>query len=354
MWIKNNMRKNHFLGALGCSLALLSWSSASLASKNFDNLETIPSVKSGIAHSQLLNDVVVTGDKVVTVGAYGHILMSSDNGQTWKQSNVPVNLLLTAVDFPTDQHGWAVGHEGVILHTADGGENWDIQHANPIKEISDEEYDSMSDEDFTKLPQMGAPVLDVFFKNENEGFVVGAYGLFLCTTDGGKNWEDCASRIENFDGWHLNSIASNGAGVLYIVGEKGVAFRSDDNGDTWQTLESPYEGSYFGLLAPAKSDEVIIFGLQGKTFRSPDRGASWKKVNHKAQTGIMDGVQFNSSGVILVGNSGAILTSHDDGSTFKLQSTATRKHIVAIEKLPNGKLVFVGQGGVTLGSPNIK
>ena len=327
-------------------LSLLCVSSISLAADSMSLLKKIPAVKSDIADHQLLTSVGIIEDKLVTVGAYGHILVSQDNGESWQQANVPVNLLLTGVHFPTKQHGWVVGHEGVILHSADGGMNWELQHANPMREISDEEYDNMSDADFAKLPQLGAPILDVHFNNEQVGFVVGAYGLFLCTTDAGKNWEDCADRIDNADGWHLNAIADNGGGVLYIAGEKGMAFRSDDNGENWEAMEVPYEGSFFGVLPLKQSDEVIIFGLQGKTFRSTDRGKSWSKVSHNAKTGIMDGVQTNQNDVILVGNSGAILVSSDRGAAFSLKTLKSRRHIVSAVSLSNGKQLMVGQGGV--------
>lgn len=342
------MSQFNLIRFIGLCLFSLGIAPISLASDSTDLLNKIPSVKSSLAHTRMLTSMDVINKKVVAVGAYGHILVSADNGENWQQANVPVNLLLTAVSFPTEQQGWAVGHEGVILHSGDGGLNWELQFANPIREFSDEEYDNMSDDDFAKLPQMGAPILDVYFKNEKEGFAIGAYGLFLCTSDAGTTWVDCADRIENADGWHLNAIASNGAGVLYIVGEKGVAFRSDDNGDTWQTLESPYEGSYFGVLPLMQSDDVIVFGLQGKTYRSQDRGVTWNKINHKAKTGIMDGVQSGKDSIVLIGNSGVILRSKDRGTEFALTNLKSRRHIVSAATLPNGKLMFVGQGGVIM------
>ena len=42
------------------------------------------------------------------------------------------------------------------------------------------------------------PFLDVWFENENNGFVVGAYGMFLRTTDGGKTWK---TQLDSAGGW---------------------------------------------------------------------------------------------------------------------------------------------------------
>ena len=55
---------------------------------------------------------------LVAVGQRGHVVYSTDSGASWKQASVPVSSDLTAVFFVDDKQGWAVGHDGVILHTA--------------------------------------------------------------------------------------------------------------------------------------------------------------------------------------------------------------------------------------------
>ena len=174
------------------------------------------------------------------------------------------------------------------------------------------------------------------------------------TEDGGKTWNDVSSRIENFDGWHLNAISAADNGVVYIAGEKGVLFRSDDGGENWVTLAGPYQGSYFGVLTGPGADDVFLYGLQGNIFKSVDRGETWSKSKSKASDGLMDGVTLGGQRVMLVGNSGVVLTSNDGGSTFSMQITKSREAILAIEKLPNGKLIMVGQGGVQITAPSAK
>src|SRR5690606_10281348 len=88
-----------------------------------DVLET-PAAESQLAAQTLLTDVTRAGDRVVTVGARGHILYSDDEGSTWTQAQVPVSTLITAVDFGDAENGWAVGHGAVILRTRDGGATW--------------------------------------------------------------------------------------------------------------------------------------------------------------------------------------------------------------------------------------
>lgn len=347
------MGQSAFLNRLSCLAVAVLFTTSVQSVENLEYLGARPAIKTSKATEYLLTDVDVVGSNVVVVGDRGHILFSKDSGASWTQAEVPVQQLLTSVDFPESNTGWAVGHEGVILHSSDSGATWDLQYANPHRELSNDELDQLSDEEFTKLPQKGSPLLDVWFRDEKVGFAVGAYGIFLGTTDGGKTWQDVAQRIENFDGWHLNSIKGNGKGSVYIAGEKGVLFRSQDNGETWVTLPAPYEGSFFGSLIGSNSDELFIFGLQGNMYKSNDQGDTWSEVDSDTKDGLMSGVILGKSGVVLVGNSGVILSSRNSGNDFKAEVTKERKALLAVEKLSDGKLIMVGQGGVRFESTDL-
>ena len=258
-----------------------------------DVLDT-PALKTSMAPEKLLIDIAKAGNRLVSVGVRGHIIYSDDQGKTWQQASVPVSVLLTAVSFVDDTHGWAVGHSGVVLHTSDGGLTWvtqfDGNQANkmvitqvekrvekltrkleeaPEDEQADIEYeleDAAFALDDAKLDaEVGAskPFLDVLFSSRTEGFAVGAYGYFFKTKDGGMTWENYAPRIENRDRFHLNSINRIKGGALFIVGEAGVMFRSQDAGETWETLDSPYSGSLFGVSGTHERNTVLVLGLRG-------------------------------------------------------------------------------------------
>ena len=85
------------------------------------------------AHSLLL-DIARAGDRLVAVGERGHVLLSDDDGETWKQVQVPTRTMLTAVHFLDDKLGFAVGHDAVILRTEDGGSIWQRVHYAPQEE----------------------------------------------------------------------------------------------------------------------------------------------------------------------------------------------------------------------------
>ncbi|MEL7558588.1 WD40/YVTN/BNR-like repeat-containing protein [Stutzerimonas chloritidismutans] len=292
-------------------------------------------IESQKAATSLLLDIAHAGKRLVAAGDRGHILYSDDGGATWTQAKVPTRQLLTAVYFADEQHGWAVGHDALILGTTDGGQTWTQQYENREGEV---------------------PLLDVWFENAQHGFATGAYGVLLETTDGGKNWEDVADRLDNEDGFHLNAIAEIPGSGLFIVGEMGGMFRSADMGETWERVESPYQGSFFGVVGGGEPGVVVVFGLRGNLFRSTDFGDSWQAIEllddgDTVESGLADGNRLADGRIVVVGHGGTVLSSEDNGKSFTLFSRPDRRSLSGVVSNPDGNLILVGQSGVRIVSP---
>ncbi len=292
-------------------------------------------LESAKASRSLLLDVTHAGKRIVVVGDRGHILYSDDQGKTWTQAKVPTRQLLTAVYFVDDQHGWAVGHDAQILASSDGGATW-------IKQFEDLKRE--------------APLLDVWFKDLSTGIAVGAYGSLLETTDGGRHWEDIGDRLDNEDQYHLNGIAYVKDAGLFIVGEMGSMFRSADDGQTWERLEGPYQGSLFGALGTGQANTLLAYGLRGNLFRSTDFGSNWEPVALQGERGplqfsIANASLLPDSSVVLVGNGGSVMRSTDDGETFTVSNRPDRLSLAGVAEGDMGELILVGQGGVHVTSP---
>jgi photosystem II stability/assembly factor-like uncharacterized protein len=296
-----------------------------------ENTSEAHAIKSAQASESLLLDIVQEGSIRVAVGERGHILYSADGGGSWQQAQVPTRQMLTAVYFVDEQHGWAVGHDALILHTTDGGASWLVQHRDL---------------------ELEAPLLDVWFADRQQGFAVGAYGSLLHTLDGGQHWEDIGHELDNEDGYHLNAIASLGDGTLFIAGEMGVVFRSPDLGDTWETVESPYEGSLFGVLPAQDPQSLLIYGLRGHAYRSTDQGDSWQRVGLQTpqgspfRFGLAGGTTLADGRLVIVGHGGSVLLSKDDGATFSVWLREDRRSYAGVAERADGHLLLVGQGGL--------
>ena len=204
-----------------------------------DVLDT-PARHSSLASRGILNGLARAGDRIVAVGQRGHILWSDDAGKSWQQADVPVSSDLVAVSFPDPKNGWAVGHDGVVLHSADAGRTWTRQldgralgaalvdfYSRPLTGADAKGGQKLLDE-AKRLGAQGAenPLLDVWFRDAQNGFVVGAFGLALRTRDGGKTWQPLMHVVDNPKGLHLYAVRGIGD-ALYIVGEQGTAFRLD-------------------------------------------------------------------------------------------------------------------------------
>jgi photosystem II stability/assembly factor-like uncharacterized protein len=347
------------------------------------DLLDLPAEKSDRASSYMLTDVVNVNGRMVAVGERGHILYTDDEKcEVWLQADVPVSLTLTSVYFPTDEKGWAVGHDGIVLHTKDSGKTWEKQldgvkinklmleqvkfliktHklGKVLKKKKRHHSESSIDQlmppvedwsfflsDIEMAVREGPtwPLMDVWFKNDQEGFVIGSFGMILRTTDGGKTWEPRLDTIDNLDGFHYYAITRSG-NDLFIVGESGMLFRSEDYGLTWQRLESPYEGSYFGITGDPDGGFVAGFGMRGNIFYSLDRGNTWKQSNTGKKASLLGGVFLSDGSLCLVGIDGTILLSRDKGKTF----APLKKNFpggISLTQVKRGALAVVGMRGVT-------
>ena len=180
--------------------------------------------------------------KIVRIDAKDHIeLLASATEQT-----------LQDIAVWDSEHGVAVGNEGVVLRTTDGGNTWqDVQDvpkspvANKLNRV--------------RLAPGGIAV------------TTGEMGALLITRDYGERW--ARLRPEADQAW--NDVALLPDGRLLVVGEFGRISLSKDAGVTWEDIKTPVEVS---LMSVAFSDgqSGIAVGLEGVVLMTRDGGMNWK------------------------------------------------------------------------------
>lgn len=283
------------------------------------------------ASQSLLLDIVQAGDRLVAVGERGHVLLSDDKGKTWKQVVVPTAAMLTAVHFSSAARGWAVGHDGVILATVDGGNTW-IKQRDEGRNLSAD-------------AEAPAPLMDVWFKDESTGWAVGAFGTALETRDGGATWTDIAERLNNVDEFHINAIAGTAAGDVYFGSESGIIFRSRDSGNTWGRIETGYDGSLFGLLVTRAEGVIYALGLRGTLMQSVDEGSTWRKLDTGSDASFA-GSYEGANGTYFAGASGVLLITRNQGVSFEKRQLENNQSLSAVLEASADEVLVVGQGGV--------
>ncbi|MGD9584621.1 MAG: WD40/YVTN/BNR-like repeat-containing protein [Lysobacterales bacterium] len=315
------------------------------------------------ASHALILDMAEASDRAIAVGERGTILLS-ESRRDWRQvEGVPTRSTLAAVA-TVDNQAWAVGHDGVILHSNDGGLSWQRQRAEPF------------DPDSEDL-KSGAPLLDVLFTDSQHGFAVGAYARLLVTEDGGNNWtqrnvlgktdaeisaaqaednsvvnddtgtldQDDLALDEETDP-HFNAIARTGDGSFFIVAERGSAFRSTDQGHRWQRIQLPYQGSMFGVIG-YEGRHVLCFGLRGNVYESFDLGDSWHRLETGTSLSIMGGAGFGEGGAVLVGANGLVLRRTAGSDDFESSTHPHGNVLAAVLALSPAEFAIGGETGLS-------
>lgn len=305
-----------------------------------------------------LTGIVRAGRSHIAVGERGHVLISADKGGSWTQSPVPLSSPLVAVNFPTPNLGWAVGHDGVIVHSRDGGKVWtrqldgrkagELMVAHYEKRVrAGESRFANALQEAKRFRQEGAskPFLDVYFENDRSGWVIGSFNMILKTGDGGMTWEPWLDRTENPEAYSLHALAA-ADGEVFVVGELGLLLRLDRQQNRFVAMNSPYKGSFFGIAG--KPGVVLVYGLRGNLFRSRDKGKTWQSLKQDTEAALVGGCFLDDGRLVLVSNAGHVLVSSDDGDSFVHAPAARRDVISAVAPIDGGSMLLVGMRGVHL------
>jgi len=181
--------------------------------------------KKGLSNE--LQDVCVINTlSAWAVGANGLILHTSDGGNNWRRQRSGTKAGLWKVQFADAKRGWAIGNKvaeggatSIVLYTNDGGKHWEIQWEK------DAHWMWLS---------------DLFFIDKNNGWIIGdsteygGNGILVHTVDGGKSWTEKKFREIFFDRLFFLD-RSRGA----VLTEKGRLLLTTDGGKTWNKKSLP-------------------------------------------------------------------------------------------------------------------
>jgi photosystem II stability/assembly factor-like uncharacterized protein len=270
----------------------------------------------------------------LAIGQDGLIIKTSDGGKTWKQVKFEVPLQdwqksqphVFAMSRGSDPNKvWAVGPVGMIIHSRDGGETW--ENLSLGRDVT---------------------LNGVAFANDTEGWTVGEFGTILHTKDGGRTWQEqknvvnlpkytrpdlseedaIKQRIPQLylEDLFLVAVAFRNPLEGYIAGETGILLRTDNGGETWTRV--PINGFNTMLsitLAADNQSSDVTTGVLGTL--ATGKGDQWQvlpDIREHVLTWIRDSSFAKNSGFGLAcGGKGTILITRDGGKTW--QSLAKEK-----------------------------
>lgn len=302
-----------------------------------------------------LSAIARAGDRLVAVGVRGLIVVSTDQGASWRQVTAPVSSDLVAVRFATARRGWASGHDGVILTTADGGETWTKlldgrkaaallgAHLAKLASAGDPQAEKLRKEvarNYESGPEI--PMLDLWFESESIGWAAGPFGTLLGTRDGGQTWTSWIEKVEGGKMLHYNAVRGVG-GDLYLASEQGTVFKLDRTRERFVPLATGYQGSFFGVLGTR--DFLIAYGLRGTAYRSRNGGASWERLATGVPGGLTGATLTDDGRLLFVSQDGRVIVSRDQGQTFQRVAIARAGLFTDVAQAAPGAIVVTGLGG---------
>jgi len=260
----------------------------------------------------------------------GVILHTTDGGENWEEQLSLTNDL-SDVDFVDQNSGWAVGRDGIIRHTANGGLNWGTQNSpldgrlESVCFIDENNGWVVSSSNWGEIIHTtnggntwteqsnptSNPLYDVFFINENKGWAVGLDSTIIMTTDGGQNWERVITNAAN--GYRFASVFFLDEMRGWVSGIYGSIMLTEDEGISWQEMESG-TNDLLNSVFFIDSNNGWAVGNQGTIIRSIDGGHHWFSQQSGVDINILNSVNFiDPNNGWIAGEGGSILHTENGG-----------------------------------------
>jgi len=264
------------------------------------------------------------------------LYFSNDRGKNWNPVSVPgTGFIMKAITFSDSQHGWAVGGNGLIIRTKNGGNTWELLKP-PIGAESSERLSDLHAVHFANS-SVGYIAGNRRYGNKTNDEVWGSIEIF-CTKDGGENWRRCYQESLPLS---VFQITSNKQSTFAVLGSHLI--RTDDQGETWQRVST--SAKYISSIAFAADETGWLVGSHGVFQHSTDGQKTWQQPSSLTQDFVnrdWEAVAFDSNGIgLAVGENSTLALTTDNGKTWELQTSIKSDHLRAI-RMQGPRAVILG------------
>ncbi|HUL42807.1 MAG TPA: YCF48-related protein [Bacteroidota bacterium] len=283
-------------------------------------------VRSGTAYD--LNAIAFADSlKGTAVGANGVMVGTTDGGSTWTPERTLLNIDLKTISFADNHYGVITADTNAMLTTADGGTTWHTQRIDPT--IYYMFPMSLSDLDATHLAS--------YLQCNSPTSVSGIY----VTSDAGSTWTKTSSLQA--------TVLSFGTPLVgTLLGYNGL-YRTTDGGVSWNYSLSVTNGtgaSSFGAditLAAQFNSTSMHSGL----FRTNDGGQHWVLQDTLLPIGNNAVSMDDSSNATYASQFGQARVTNDAGVTWS-SVRAVPYQLNSVAYAGHGSVYAVGPGGLIL------
>lgn len=179
----------------------------------------------------------------------------------WQNPFPPTNYFLD-VNCPSRNTAIAVGHKGVILRTKDYGLTWNVINMKIWEDLS-----------------------RVYFIDSLKGWILGAKGSLLNSTNGGETWQKIPFDTSINLSYYCSSINNNDYGWMRGYSEINshfsyFLFRTKNGGLEWEklSLDPNNTPSIICFLDTLKGIATTTASSKDRLLRTDDGGITWSKV----------------------------------------------------------------------------
>lgn len=278
-----------------------------------------PQPAPGDLHAVAFDIDAGAGAAALAVGQDGILLRSTDGGATWTVGRTAPATDMRDVVYAGPGRAFAVGPNG-IHQSADGGANW------------------------TRIP-VAATGLQALARRGTRLLATGDGASVWHSVDGGDTWQEVA--VTATTSWQ--AVANSDAGVALMFGSSASIFgefffcqRSTDGGLNW-SARSPLPWRVTAA-AFAEAGTVVAVGAAGHIARSTDAGLTWTEVPADAlRNRTLGKVVFSSPAqAVAVDDLGRAWTSSDAGVSWSGTVTGAAAGLLGLAADGAGRLIAVG------------
>lgn len=233
---------------------------------------------------------------IYLVGQFGQILKSNDAGATWQKQNTNTTETLNAVFFLNSTTGYVVGDNQIILKTTNGGDSWIKQLSPKTQHLYSAYFkdfntgyiasydwsldsctvlltttDGGSNWHKKSIGKVRYP-RKIVFVSKDTAFIAGDFGGILKSTDGGKNWKDSFQHGNSyFDMFFTNENTG------YVIGEDGEISMTENCGNDWTMVDSSTDKDLRSICFTDINTGFAV-GSGGIILKTTNSGSSLKAI----------------------------------------------------------------------------
>ena len=317
----------------------------------------------------------------------------------WKLINpLPTNNNLTGMVLPPGGRGLAVGLNGTVLITSDGGDSWRIARTDSFTHLrsiatpdsvvalicGDKGLIIKTDMGFTRADTIESGrygnLNKIYFINKDVGFCIGNDRVVLKTADGGAHWtaftvnHACDLRDLSFPDPSVGYLTgyyyvpmSNWCTTLYRTRNQGASWelvdtlafevnaisftdtltgvlasyemhRTTDGGRTWK--ETMLNDSYFTGMFFRNKLEGRAINYEGAIVKTTDGGVSWSGMRKSATANLI--LPVGPDSMAAFGYGGDIWLGPAAGGTWSRKGTGDRHTLEEIKFIDDKKGFILG------------